>query len=326
MSWEPVDAKPARQEAKPGTCCRCASTPTRSRRGRAGARSACTCGSARGRSRRCGSRTSLRTGGCAVGSGPSWTLRSGALRPRRAVLEEAGVGTLAALADRHAPVDEVPAPRQERLVRQAGLQRQARDQDGEHPPSCSSSRGRTWSGVMGSSCCRSPTTATSFSTSRGTRSGADAGLFFLFGLIAQDAEGVWEYRAWWAHDRDQEAQAAGDLIAYLTATGTAPGDARLPLQPHGAVLPGASPPSTAWARSGSPRWSRPARSSTSLCTDVRRLRATRTGCSTDSQQEVETSTQAITPPRSRPALLIARSSSSRSATVVSSHSRYWWRT
>ncbi len=37
------------------------------------------------------------------------------------------------------------------------------------------------------------------------------------------------------------------------------------------------------------------------------------------------STQAIAPPRSSPALLIARSSSSRSATVVSSHSRYWWR-
>ncbi len=37
---------------------------------------------------------------------------------------------------------------------------------------------------------------------------------------------------------------------------------------------------------------------------------------------IDTSTQAIAPPRSSPALLIARSSSSRSATVVSSHSRY----
>ena len=40
---------------------------------------------------------------------------------------------------------------------------------------------------------------------------------------------------------------------------------------------------------------------------------------------METSTQAIAPARSSPALLITRSSSSRSATVVSSHSRYWCR-
>jgi len=40
---------------------------------------------------------------------------------------------------------------------------------------------------------------------------------------------------------------------------------------------------------------------------------------------MDTSTQAIAPPRSNPALLITRSSSSKSATVLSSHSRYWCR-
>ena len=46
---------------------------------------------------------------------------------------------------------------------------------------------------------------------------ADTGLFFLFGLIERTAGGVWEYRAWWAHDRGEEATAAAGVIDYLAA-------------------------------------------------------------------------------------------------------------
>ncbi|MGV9709995.1 TM0106 family RecB-like putative nuclease [Gordonia sp. NPDC003424] len=46
---------------------------------------------------------------------------------------------------------------------------------------------------------------------------ADAGLFFLFGLLEQDDARDWRYRAWWAHDLDEEADAVAALIDYLTA-------------------------------------------------------------------------------------------------------------
>jgi predicted RecB family nuclease len=45
---------------------------------------------------------------------------------------------------------------------------------------------------------------------------ADAGLFFLFGLIECDDNGKWVYRDWWAHDRDEEAEAVALLIRYLS--------------------------------------------------------------------------------------------------------------
>ncbi len=44
----------------------------------------------------------------------------------------------------------------------------------------------------------------------------DTGLFFLFGLIERDSRGEWAYREWWAHDTDQEAAMAGELIDHLT--------------------------------------------------------------------------------------------------------------
>ena len=43
---------------------------------------------------------------------------------------------------------------------------------------------------------------------------ADVGLFFLFGLIERDA-GQWVYRAFWAHDRAEEAQAVVALVDHL---------------------------------------------------------------------------------------------------------------
>ena len=44
---------------------------------------------------------------------------------------------------------------------------------------------------------------------------ADAGLFFLFGLIARGETDSWEFRPAWAHTREEEATAVGALIEYL---------------------------------------------------------------------------------------------------------------
>ncbi len=66
---------------------------------------------------------------------------------------------------------------------------------------------------------------------------ADAGLFFLFGLILRDGRRrAGRYQAWWAHDRDEEATAAADAhrVPRRPPRGP-PRHARLPLQPHRAI-------------------------------------------------------------------------------------------
>ena len=44
---------------------------------------------------------------------------------------------------------------------------------------------------------------------------ADAELFFLFGLIEQSSAGDWEFKAFWAHDKAEEAVATQALIDHL---------------------------------------------------------------------------------------------------------------
>jgi predicted RecB family nuclease len=43
----------------------------------------------------------------------------------------------------------------------------------------------------------------------------ETGLFFLFGSLEHDADGQWDYRTWWAHDKKSETTAAEELIAYI---------------------------------------------------------------------------------------------------------------
>ena len=84
---------------------------------------------------------------------------------------------------------------------------------------------------------------------------ADVGLFFLFGLIEQDA-GQWVYRAFWAHDRSgggPRGRRAGGLPAHPARV--VPGHARVPLQPHGTKLAAdAWPPSTGSSSGRSKPW------------------------------------------------------------------------
>ena len=44
---------------------------------------------------------------------------------------------------------------------------------------------------------------------------ADTDLFFLFGWIAQDLPGEWRYHSLWAHDQEEETQAVRTLVKYL---------------------------------------------------------------------------------------------------------------
>ncbi len=46
---------------------------------------------------------------------------------------------------------------------------------------------------------------------------ADAELFFLFGLIERSPAGEWEFKAFWAHDKAEEADATKALIDHLAA-------------------------------------------------------------------------------------------------------------
>ncbi len=135
----------------------------------------------------------------------------------RALLEDGGVTTLAALADRDEPVPGLPEQRQQRLVGQAGLQRQAREQDEQLPPPfhlVEPGADPVWG--HGFAQLPAPDDGDVFLDFEGHPFWrADRGLFFLLGLIERSPAGDWEYRTWWAHEPEQEAQAAEDLIAYL---------------------------------------------------------------------------------------------------------------
>ena len=110
-------------------------------------------------------------------------------------------------------------------------------------PSCSSRRARSRSGATASPCCPSPTRATCSSTSRATRSGGPTrGCSSCSGSSSAPTHGAWEYRTLvGARPGRRRARRRPQLIDYLRrAPGAVPRDARLPLQPHRAVLAGAA--------------------------------------------------------------------------------------
>jgi len=134
----------------------------------------------------------------------------------RPALEAAGVGTMDLLARRRDPVDGVRGERLDRLVEQAGLQVSART-DGEGAPPyevIEPSEDPTWG--RGFELLPEPDEGDVFLDFEGDPFWrADVGLFFLFGLIAREASGTWDYEAFWSHDRDEEASATEDLIGFL---------------------------------------------------------------------------------------------------------------
>ncbi|MDP3714561.1 MAG: TM0106 family RecB-like putative nuclease [Mycobacteriales bacterium] len=134
----------------------------------------------------------------------------------RQVLEAGGVATLTALADRVDPVVDLSEERLARVRTQADLQRAARDGDGAAPPYVLIPAGEDAVWGRGLEQLPEPDDGDVFLDFEGHPFWtAKQGLFFLLGLIELDATGSWVYRCWWAHSPEAEAQAAGLLIDYL---------------------------------------------------------------------------------------------------------------
>ncbi|MEW2481735.1 TM0106 family RecB-like putative nuclease [Mycobacterium sp. NPDC049093] len=133
-----------------------------------------------------------------------------------AALVEAELPTLTQLAQVVEPVEGMNANRLTRLVGQAALQMQAHS-DLEVPPPFSivpPSEEPVWG--RGLEEMPAPDDGDVFLDFEGHPFWrADSGLFFLFGLVERDDKGDWSYRTWWAHDLKQEAVAVRELVHYL---------------------------------------------------------------------------------------------------------------
>ena len=139
---------------------------------------------------------------------------AGIRQPDRVALAEAGIATLTALATSDGPVDGLAADRFTRLRGQAALQLAAREQIDARPPFELIEPGdEPWG--HGFETLPEPDAGDVFLDFEGHPFWrADTGLFFLFGLIEQ-SHGQWRYRCWWAHNPDQEAEAVDALVDYL---------------------------------------------------------------------------------------------------------------
>jgi predicted RecB family nuclease len=134
------------------------------------------------------------------------------LRSDRAALVESGHATMASLASCHDPVAGVRPERQVRLVEQASLQVQARESDSPVPP-ISLLPVSADSPMAGFLAMPLPDDGDVFLDYEGHPFWQpDAGLFFLFGLITRGTDGEWIYDARWAHDRVGEGQITKQLI------------------------------------------------------------------------------------------------------------------
>ena len=134
----------------------------------------------------------------------------------RATLEEGGVTTLAELAACMSPVEGLRPERQERIVVQAELQKQARESEAGLPPFLLIEGGEDPTWGHGFEQMPAPDDGDVFLDFEGHPFWrADRGLFFLLGLIERNAFGVWQYRTWWAHTAEQEGTASLALIEYL---------------------------------------------------------------------------------------------------------------
>ncbi len=140
---------------------------------------------------------------------------AGIRRTDISALADVDVRTLADLADRTDDVDGMRELRLRRIVQQAALQVQARLQDGA-PPYCVVPPGDDPQWGRGFETLPRPDDGDVFIDFEGHPFWrADTGLFFLFGLLERDDDGQWQYRAWWAHNQDDEATATAQFIAYL---------------------------------------------------------------------------------------------------------------
>jgi predicted RecB family nuclease len=134
----------------------------------------------------------------------------------RQLLEVGGVTTLSLLADRVDVVADLPEPRLVRSRTQAELQRRAREEALATPPYVLIPPGDDAVWGRGLELLPEPDDGDVFLDFEGHPFWtAKQGLFFLLGLIERDAAGSWVYRCWWAHTPAEEGIAAGALVDYL---------------------------------------------------------------------------------------------------------------
>ncbi len=134
----------------------------------------------------------------------------------RAALEGSGVATLERLAELDEPIADVRAERLAVLVTQAELQREARDAQSTVPPFRLINEATDPTTIQGFAAMPAPDDGDVFLDYEGHPFWrADCGLFFLFGLIERSSKGKWVYNARWAHDRAEESDATRWLIEYL---------------------------------------------------------------------------------------------------------------
>ncbi|OBJ71045.1 hypothetical protein A5643_08735 [Mycobacterium sp. 1274756.6] len=143
-------------------------------------------------------------------------LVAGIRRPEVTTLEDAGTLTMAQLAALSEPVDGLRPLRIERLAGQAALQVQAAAQPDDPPPFTMIAPGEDPTWGRGFEQLPYPDAGDVFLDFEGHPFWrVETGLFFLFGLLERGDDGAWSYRSWWAHDLDAEADAVASLIDYL---------------------------------------------------------------------------------------------------------------
>jgi uncharacterized protein len=137
----------------------------------------------------------------------------------RLKMEAAGLDRLAALAVRGEPVVGIDEERLARLVHQASLQHAARSlEDGAIPPYRMIPAGADLDWGRGLELLPLPDDGDVFLDFEGHPFWTPReGLFFLFGLTVQTVPGQWDYRTWWANDRDEESEAFRSLIDFLAS-------------------------------------------------------------------------------------------------------------
>lgn len=145
------------------------------------------------------------------------SLVAGIRQPEAAALEAAGITDMTALAQTQPTAVRIGPRRLDRLATQARLQIQAALLSEEDvPPFQFIEPGEDPVWGHGFEELPRPDDGDVFLDFEGHPFWrVETGLFFLFGLLERDTNGQWRYRTWWAHDLAAEAEAVSKLVDYL---------------------------------------------------------------------------------------------------------------
>lgn len=145
------------------------------------------------------------------------SLVAGIRQPESAALEAAGITEMTALVQIQPSAVGIGPRRLDRLATQARLQIQAALLPEDDPPP-----------FLLIKPCEDPLWGHGFNEMPRPDDGdvfldfeghpfwrVETGLFFLFGLLERDTNGQWHYRTWWAHNLAEEADAVSKLVNYL---------------------------------------------------------------------------------------------------------------